>query len=36
MSAAAGPIIALEGRITDADVACAAFYQHVLRDGLRA
>ena len=35
MSAATGPIIALEGKITDADVARAAFYQHVLRDGLR-
>jgi hypothetical protein len=29
MSAEAGPIIALEGKITDADVVCAAFYQHV-------
>jgi hypothetical protein len=35
MNAGPGPVLALGGRITDADVARAAFYQHVLRDGLR-
>ena len=34
-TAATRPIIALDAKMTDADVARAAFYQHVLRDGLR-
>jgi ATPase family associated with various cellular activities (AAA) len=35
MSTEPGLLIALEGRITDADIARATFYQHVLREGLR-
>lgn len=35
MNVDAGPLIALEGRINDADVARTFFYQLVLRDGLR-
>src|SRR5262245_19890743 len=30
-----GPILALEGRINDADLARAAFFQYVIRDDLR-
>jgi hypothetical protein len=35
MSTTNGPTIILEGRINDADLARAAFFQHVLRDDLR-